>query len=172
MAQFDFRVRSGCHEIREYPLETSQTFEQGEPVVVDLASGEIEECATDPVMVTGIAAGTSLNRVPAAGGDLDGGTALADNTLIGVYLPTDNTLFCCDAENFATDGAATEATPTAANAVGETAGFTTDGTDWRIDTGANNRHVVIEALYNVDGQNVKDPLANSTTAALITFSFI
>lgn len=180
MAQFDIRVRSGCHEIREYPVETLQSFEEGEPVVVDLASGEIEECGSDPVMVTGISATSSINGVINQG---VGDTRLADNTLIGVYLPTDNTLFCCNVggtlatgNRFATDGAGTAATPTAANAVGETAGFIhiTNGTEnvWVVDTGALNKHVVIEALYNSNGQNVKDPNATSTTAAIMTFSFI
>ena len=179
MAANDIRVRSGCHEIREYPLETGQTFDHGDVVVVDLASGEIEECASDPLDVEGIAAYQSRDRYTDPGGD----TALADNTIIGVYLPTDNTLFCCNVggtlatgNRFATDGAGTAATPTAANAVGETAGFIliTDGTEdvWVVDTGAANAHVVIEALYNSEGQNVKDPRATSTVATIMTFSFI
>ena len=185
MAQFDIRVRSGEHEIREYPLETGQDFEQGEPVVVDLASGEIEECGNDPVMVTGISAGSSQNAGVAASAGLAiaPDTTLPDNHLIGVYLPTDNTLFQCNVggtlatgNRFATDGIGTAATPTAANAVGETAGFSvvTDGTEnvWVVDTGSANAHVVIEALYNSVGENIKQVGARSTTAAVMTFSFI
>jgi hypothetical protein len=165
MAQFDIRIRSGEHEIREYPLETLQTFEQGEPV------------GSDPAVVTGISAGTAINQL------VSSTTALADNTLIGVYIPTDNTLFQCNVggtlatgNRFATDGAGTAATPTAANAVGEEAGFIliTDGTEdvWVVDTGAANKHVLIEALYNSSGENIKQVGATSTTAATMTFSFI
>ena len=47
--------------------------------MVDLASGEIEECASDPVMVTGISATSSQNAISNTVPD----TVLADNTLIG-----------------------------------------------------------------------------------------
>ena len=178
MAQFDIRVRSGKHEIREYPLETGMTFEEGEPLVVVLASGEIAECASDPITVTGISATSSRARYPNPGG----GTALPNNTLIGVYLPIDECLFVSNVggtlatgNRFATDGAGTAATPTAATAVGRTAGFIhiTDGTEnvWVVDTGAVNAHVTIEALYNSVGENIKDPNARSTVAATMTYSF-
>jgi hypothetical protein len=172
MALNDIRVRSGKHEIREYPLETGQSFLEGEPVVVDTTSGEIEECGSDPATVTGIAATNSQNSVVTTGG-------LADNTLIGVYLPIDECLFVCNVggtaaagNRFATDGAGTAATPTAANAVGEEAGFILASNNWFIDTGAANKHVVIEALYNSSGENIKQVGATSTTAATMTFSFI
>jgi hypothetical protein len=73
---------------------------------------------------------------------------------------------------FATDGAGTAATPTAATAVGETAGFVRASGNWFIDTGATNKHVLIEALYNSVGENIKQAGATSTTAATMTFSFI
>jgi hypothetical protein len=179
MAQFDIRVRSGEHEIREYPLETGEDFEEGEVVVVDTSSGEIEECGSDPAVVTGISATSSQNAVSNQGVT----ATLADNTLIGVYVPTDNTLFqvnvggtLATGNRFATDGAGTAATPTAATAVGEEAGFIliTDGTEnvWVVDTGAANKHVLIEALYNSVGENIKQAGATSTTAAVMTFSFI
>jgi hypothetical protein len=126
MAQFDIRVDSGEHEIRYYPLETLQDFEEGEVVVVDTSSGEVEECASDPETVLGISATSSQNAVSNQGVT----ATLDDNTLIGVYLPTDNSLFkvnvggtLATGNRFATDGAGTAATPTAVNAVGEEAGF-------------------------------------------------
>jgi hypothetical protein len=96
-----------------------------------------------------------------------------------VYLPLDDTLFevtvggtAAAGNRFATDGAGTAATPTAANAVGEEAGFILASDNWFVDTGATNKHVVIEALYNSFGENIKDPRARSTTAATMTFAFI
>jgi hypothetical protein len=175
MAENDIRVNSGTHEIRAYPVETSQDFSFGEPVVVDTTSGEVEECGSDPATVTGISATHTFNYVA----DPSGGTAVANNTLIGVYLPTDNTLFvvtvggtAAAGNRFATDGAGTAATPTAATAVSEEACFIRASGNWFIDTAAANKHVLIEALYNSEGQNVKDPNATSTTAATMTFSFI
>jgi hypothetical protein len=160
-------------------MEGSETFEEREVVVVDTTSGEVEECASDPTTVLGISATSTQNAVSNQGVS----ATLADNTLIGVYLPTDNTLFqvnvggtLATGNRFATDGAGTAATPTAATAVGEEAGFIriTNGTEdvWVVDTGAANKHVLIEALYNSRGENIKQAGATSTTAAVMTFSFL
>jgi hypothetical protein len=160
-----FRPGSGGTQNQvAYPLAGSQTFEEGEPVV--LSGGSIQECATNPAVVAGISVGTSQGKD--ANGD-DG--TRPTGTLIQVYTPTDEQLFVT--QNFATDGSGTPATPAQSN-VGSQAGFTLDGSGgWYVDTNAVNKHVEIVAVLDGNGQPIGDTnVRTAGTGVSVVFVFL
>jgi hypothetical protein len=146
------------------PIDSGQTFQPGEPVVVD-ADGTIDECGSDPVTVTGIALGSSQGK------DANGiaGT-VANGTQISFYKPVNGQLFVT--RRFATDGAGTAATP-AVTSVGDTAGFILASDIWYVDTGAANVHVEIVAVLDDNGAPLGDTTVRTTgTGTQVVFGFL
>lgn len=141
----------GSHIVVEhYPLAASQTFEPGEPVNVN-ASGQAAEAGSNP-------AGTALTGIAMAGpgsGNIDWatGNAMAAGASIPVVIPTTSTTFATT--NFATDGAGTAATPTAAN-IGDTAGLVLASGNWFVDVGATNKVAEIVDVLDADGKSLKN----------------
>lgn len=160
-----FRAASGgTNTLSAFPLAASQTFEEGEPVVVQ-AAGTLAECATNPGTVAGISAGSSQGKTSTG----DDGTR-PTGTMIQVYSPTDEQLFVT--QNFATDGSGTAATPDQTH-VGDLAGFTLTGGDWYVDTGASNDHVEIVAVLDGNGQPVGDSTVRTAgTGVSVVFVFL
>jgi hypothetical protein len=164
MARNDIRLwsapRGGGDNVSAFPLAASQTFAEGDLVIFD-GAGALTIAATDPQVVAGIAAERAT--------DVDGASRAA-GTLLSVYQPVDSQLWVCN--NFATDGAATPATPTQANAVGLAAGFILDGSgNWFVDTGSGNAPVQIEYVLDGSGRSVTDPNTNPGAGTAVVFRF-
>ena len=138
--------RGGNDHIQAYPLggTPAQTFDEGDPVV--FSSGTLIEASNDPASVAGVAAARSSGA---------GGTVRTTGTMIQVNPLTADQTFKSD--NFATDGSSTVVVPTAANAIGATAGFTVTGGVWFVDTGAANHIVQIEKVLDTAGHDIANP---------------
>jgi len=148
--------RGGNDHIQAYPLGAAQTFDEGDPVV--FSSGTLIEASNDPASVAGVAAARSSGQ---------GGTVRATGTMIQVnQLSADQTF---KTDNFATDGSSTAATPTQANAVGATAGFTVTGGVWFVDTGAANHIVQIEKVLDTAGHDIANPDLSTSTGNWVVF---
>ena len=168
MAKNDIRPSrpssGGTQHITAYPLTTGQTFEEGEVVVV-AAAGTLSEAADDPATVAGISAGGSQGRNTAGGLSV---STRPDGTMIPIYTATDEQVF--ETYNLATDGAGTLVTPTLAH-VGDNAGFTLNGGQWSVDTGAGNEHVEIIEVLDVNGAPLGDQNSR-TVGAGVTVRFV
>lgn len=138
-------ARGGTFQAEGYSMEANATFLRGEPVVFN-GSGFIAECANDPAGLAGIAQESSI--------DIEG-RIRATGTIIPVIEPRDSQLWVCN--NFATDGAATPATPSQANAIGRTAGLTLNGANWTVDTGAGNAILQIDDVIDRNGISLGNP---------------
>lgn len=150
----------GSDNTSDYPLTASASFSEGEPVTL-AAAGGVGEAADNPESIIGIAAVRST--------DADG-TAQTTGTPITVYRTTDTQQFW--SQNFATDGAGTAATPTQANAIGESAGLDLSGGVWTVDTGKGNLLVRIDDVIDIHGFSIADPRTPFGTANAVVFTFI
>ena len=149
--------RGGNDHIQAYPLGGGQTFDEGEPVI--FSSGTLIEATNDPASVAGVAASRS--------GGGQSGTVRTTGTMIQVNpLSADQTF---KTSNFATDGSSTAATPTAANALGATAGFTLSSGNWFVDTGAGNHIVQIEKVLDTAGHDISNPELSTGTGNWVVF---
>jgi hypothetical protein len=152
-----------------YPLTAGQTFLEGEVVAV-AAAGTLSEAATNPAVVTGISIASSQGVSATGEAGMLADQVRPTGTLIQFYKPSSGQLFAC--RNFATDGSGTAATPTLAN-VGDTAGFTLNGDDWYVDTGAGNKHVEITAVLDANGAPLGDTTIRTVgTGVAVVFGFI
>ncbi len=143
------------------PINAAESFGAGEPLTWN-AAGELTEAGDDPATVTGISCTQAT--------DVDG-IALAAGTTISVYGVPSGMLFIC--RQFATDGAGTAVTPTAANAIGVLAGLTRAAGIYSIDIGTGND--VIEIMDVIDlttGDSISNPLISAHTAGAVIFRFI
>ena len=147
-------------ETRAFPVAASQSFQAGEPVVVQ-AAGTLIEAATDPSTIDGIAAHRST--------DVDG-TDLGVGQRVTVYEVGPRQTFRTN--SITSDGAgATALVPTLAN-IGDFAGLAlTGGGVWSLDTGANNLLCKIVGVLDRDGRDLSDPnlLPGTGVTALFTF---
>lgn len=151
--------RGGTYEIQAFPLAATQTFDEGDPVV--FSSGALQEAGNDPATVAGIAAARATGL---------GGAVRATGTQIQVNVPHPDQTF--KTSNFATDGSSTSATPTQANAIGATAGLTTTGGNWFIDTGAANHILQIEKVLDTAGHDIANPELSTGAGNWVVFRFI
>lgn len=154
-----FSSPDGVTGLRAYPVTASQSFQQGEPVVVG-AAGTLGECADDPASVTGIAAHRSTDV---------NGTDLGVGSQITVYTAGPNDTF--KTRRFATDGSGTAATPTLTN-VGEFAGLDFSGGVWTLDTLKNNLICEITGVRDSAGNNLSDPNILPGAGLWVLFKFL
>ena len=154
-----FSSPDGVTGLRAYPVTASQTFQQGEPVVV-IAAGTLSECADDPSSVTGIAAHRSTDV---------NGTDLGVGTPITVYTAGPNDTF--KTNNFATDGAGTAAVPTLTN-VGELAGLDLSSGVWTLDTDQNNLICEIVGVRDAAGNDLSNPNVLPGAGLWVLFKFL
>lgn len=138
-----YRASRGAHfQVSTYPMASGASFSVGEPIVFN-GAGAVTRATTDPPVVVGISAFSST--------DTDG-AALTTGARISVVEADDSQLWLCT--RFATDGAGTSATPTQANAIGKTAGFTLSGSTWAVDTGAANQILRIEDVLDTLSRSI------------------
>lgn len=137
-------IENGAVAPSDIPLASSSTFSRGEPVVFN-GSGYVGDASTDPAAVAGIAMTNA---------QWPDGTSHVQGYGVRVRPLLKNIWYC---DNFATDGAATSATPTVANAIGQLAGFTATGGSWYIDTGAANLLLLIETVLDANGIPITNP---------------
>ena len=146
------------------------TFEEGEPVTIQDASGALQESGDDNSVITGISAGNSQERTTNGIGI----STKPDGSVIQVYKAIRGNVFACG--HFGTAGTGATTTPTLANAMGETAGITNDGTNYVVDTGAANHLVEITGVYYAQNrQRIGDetqPAPADPTQRFVTFEFI
>ena len=148
----------------------AQTFEEGEPVVISGITGYLVEAGDDNATITGISAGSSIGMsATGEAGSLVAGQR-PNGTYVPFYKPVDGQIFLCS--NFATDGAGTRVTPTIANAVGQTAGFTFDDPDYVIDRGCANHHVEIVAVIDADAIPLGDTIRTPGAGVTVVFGFL
>ena len=136
---------------------TGAEFFRGEPVT--LTSGGLVRAGDDPPVVHGIS--TNGTR------DIDN-KLIASGTLMTIHEADNAQSFSC--RNFATDGAGTAVTPTAANAIGKLAGFTLLGSSWVVDTGCNNLILEVEGVMTSRGFQIGAPNAVGG-AVTVVFKF-
>ena len=152
--------------VDHWGLNASETFAVGEPVYLN-TDGEAQESGDDPAPTAfgGIAlssgdtarssdpVGTFVRRVGQYQISGDGHTPTT-NDLVAVAVCMPGATIKCN--NFATDGAGTAATPTQANAIGETAGLTLASGSYSIDTGvtAGNEFLHIIDVLDANGQSI------------------
>lgn len=153
-------ARGGHFQAEGYSMEANATFLRGEPVVFN-GSGFIAECANDPSGVAGVAQESSI--------DIEG-RIRATGTIIPVIEPRESQLWVCD--RFATDGAATPATPSQANAIGRVGGLTLNGANWTVDTGAGNTILKIEDVIDRNNISVGNPAFLRGVGVRVIFRFI
>lgn len=158
-----YKSMSGHTELPKFqgPINASESFGEGEPLVFN-AAGELAEAGDDPASVVGISAHRAT--------DIDN-IAFAAGTTISAYGVPDDQLYVC--ENFATDGAGTAATPTAANAIGVTGGLTFAGGAYSVDTGTGNTILeIFDVISTNTGDSISNPLISAHTADAVVFRFI
>lgn len=153
-----FRAPNGAIDMQSFPVTATQTFRQGEPVVV-IAAGTLSECADDPAVVSGIAAHRSTDA---------GGTDLGVGTQVSVYRSSPGQVFIT--RRFATDGAGTATAPALTN-VGDLAGLDFSGGIWTLDTGQDNLICRIEGVQDIAGNNLGDPNVLPGTGLWVLFTF-
>ena len=170
MAELDivpFRSPSGGSTgVRAFPVAASQTYRHGEPLI--LSSNRLEEAASDPSAIVGIAAESALDIANDTTGGLNGQPASA-GTPRSVYLPVHEQTFL--ARNFATDGSGTSATPTV-SVIGTLAGLTKTGNTWTVDTGANSLICQINDVLDARKNSIDNPNLVSGTAKFVVVEFI
>ena len=153
---------TGAELRAQYPLAAGQTCLEGEPVA--FSAGTLVEASDDPAAIVGIAAMRAEGMGP-------GLAAVSFDTghPITVYGITDSQRFICG--NFATDGAGTAATPTQANAIGQSAGLTLSSGNWSIDTGTANLLCTILDVLDVRKRSIQDPLTGPSTGSFVVVRF-
>jgi len=146
---------------------TAATFVTGEPVTVvtnEIVGSENSAGGVDPVAIDGIAmepAVSRSNRMAALEIEDTGRLVeLADPTKV------------FRARYFATDGAATQTTPTFAAVAGVLGNLVHDGTNWAFDTGAANANCVGIDVLDTDGHSLGDDLELSGTGDTVLFRFL
>ena len=146
MAQNDIVVWKSPHgghaEINRGYLDASETFLTGEPVRVT-ADGTISESPDDPTNddIIGISAGPGSTAV--RNPETNANYTTNDNVFYS--RAADQTLFAT--QNFATDGAGTQAAPAQTN-IGDEAGLTLASGVWSLDVGTTNNVCRIEDVLN------------------------
>jgi len=150
---------NGVVDTRAYPVAASQSFQAGEPVVLQ-AAGTLIECSDDPPAVTGIAAHRST--------DVDG-VDRGVGTQVTVYAGSSGQVF--RTKNFATDGSGTAASPGLTN-VGDLAGLDLSSGVWTLDTGQDNLICEIVGVRDAAGNNLGDPNVLPGTGVWVLFTFI
>ena len=137
----------GTGEIKAFPLRASQSFVEGEPVM--LISNALSNSDTNPSRVIGISAASSQGKTSTGRNG-----ARPTGTLVQVYQTDDNQLFISDM--FSDDGTGTLTVPDATD-VGSDAGLVYNNPDWFVDVSANmNPLVRIEAVLDVTGKYLGD----------------
>ncbi len=155
-----FRTLDGSPEQRvSRGVTASETFLVGEPLAQQ-AGGRAAIAVTDPSTIVGIAAHRSTDV---------NGTSLAGDTQITLYGVGSNQLY--KTRNFAIDGSGTSITPTVA-LIGDFAGLILNGSDWFVDTGANNSICEIVGLRDRNGRDINDPNLVPETIVFTIFRFI
>lgn len=143
------------------PINAAESFGEGEPLFWN-AEGELAETGDDPATVAGISCtqATDVDTV-----------AFAAGTMISVYGVPNDQFFIC--RQFATDGAGTAVTPTAANAIGVTGGLTQAAGIYSVDVGTAN--TILEIMDVIDlstGDSISNPQISAHTAGAVIFRFI
>jgi hypothetical protein len=155
-----FRTLDGSQEQRvSRGVTSSETFLVGEPIAQQ-SGGRAAIATTDPSTVVGIAAHRSTDV---------NGTSLAGDTQITLYGVGRNQLY--KTRNFSTSGTGTSATP-AVTRIGDFAGLILNGSDWYVDTGANNKICEIVGLRDRNGRDISDPSHVVETIVFTIFRFI
>ncbi len=146
-----YRTTDGSQQhTASYALNAAQTFLAGEPVILE-GTGHLSIAVTDPAVIVGIAAHRST--------DVNGTSYLTD-TYVTVYGVDSTQLYKC--RNIATDGSGTAVEP-GKSRIGELAGLVLNGSDWFVDTGANNLICEIVEVRDSVGNLIGDvTLVNST----------
>lgn len=149
MSRNDIRIyseaRGGRFQCSGYSMVAGATFLPGEPVEFT-GTGFIQEAGNNPSGIAGIAAESSI--------DIEG-RIKPTGTVLSIHEPLSSQLWVCNA--FATDGAATPATPNQANAIGRIAGLTLNASTWTVDTGAGNALLRIDDVMDRHGISITDP---------------
>ena len=150
----------GKFQVSSYSMASGATFLPGEPVVFD-GAGFIVEASADPSAILGIATESTI--------DIEG-RIRPDGTGISVIEVQASQLWLCN--QFATDGAATPATPTQANSIGRTGGLTLNVTQWTVDIGAGNAILRIEDVMDRNGISITNPNFVRGTGYHVIFRFL
>jgi hypothetical protein len=161
-------------DVRHYRMDGGETFVVGEIVALG-ADGDLNEAGDDPAgsAVLGIAlapvtysiGGSSTNKNPRTG------TAYATGDMIPVaQLRAGKRVIT---SKFATDGAGTAATPTLANALGETAGLSVTAGVHFIDTGVTNDDLCrIVDVLDSQKRSIQDPSFDGNTGVYVVAEWI
>lgn len=146
-----------------FPVAATQTFLEGEPLVLT-AGGALNEAASDPAAIIGIAA------VPAIVNTFTGASA-ATGTMLSVYGTADSNVFI--SSNFiasAIFGAVT--VPTQANAIGALAGLTLAGGIWSVSASALNLICIIDDVLDARRNSITNPNILTTAGVNVLFRFV
>ncbi len=167
MSRNDFRPfrspHGGAGELKAFPLAASQTFVEGEPVM--LYTNALRNSDENPSAVVGIAAASSQGKT--ANGT-DG--ARPTGTLVQVYQTDDNQLFIT--RQFSDDAEGTLTVPDSTD-IGSEAGLSYANPDWFVDVGTNMNPVVqIEAVLDAAGNYLGDPTLAVGTGTFVVFRFL
>lgn len=136
-------------------LDASESFREGEPVR-RTADGTISESPDDPTATdcVGIAVSsgdtTNTNR---SFFNPQTGAAYTTNDNVFFTVPSSHTYFA--SQNFATDGAGTQAAPLLTH-IGDEAGLTLASGVWSVDIGATNQICRIVDVLNSQKESVGD----------------
>ena len=157
-----------------WALMGAQTFEEGEVVAVG-AGGYVGEAATDPPLVTGISAASSLGM--SANGEIGHLSVAGANTTprpvgtwIQVYKPVQGQYFACS--NLSEDGTGTTLITPLQEHVGDTIGFTLNGGVWGVDRTCANIHAEIVAVIDSHANFLSDINREITAGVSVVFGFL
>ena len=157
----------GSTGTRAFPVAASETYRHGEPLI--LSSNELQEAATDPAAIVGIAAQDARDIANDPTGGLNGQPASA-GTPRTVYLPVHEQTFLC--RNYSADGTgATLSTPAVAQ-IGTLAGLVLNSGVWSVDTAANNLICQINDVLDARKNSIDNPNLVSGTATYVVVEFI
>ncbi len=154
-----YRAPDGVMDMLHLPVAASEAFVAGEPVVVG-AAGTITECATDPSVVTGIAAHKSTD---VKGDDLGAGTQIT------LYGTSPSQIFIT--KNLTTDGAGAAGTPALTN-IGDQLGFALNSGTWSLDTSMNNLTAEVVGVQDAAGNDLGSNNVLAGTGVWLLFRFI
>lgn len=156
-----FKEARGSHfQCAGFSMAANATFLRGEPVVFN-GAGFIDEAGNDPSGIVGIAQESTINIESAI---------RPAGTIISIIEVQDSQLWVC--ERFATDGAATPATPTQANSIGRLGGLTLNGPNWTVDTGAGNSILRVEDVLDRNNISVTNPAFSKGAGVRVIFRFV
>jgi len=158
-----WRSPVGDEERLAFPVAATQTFFEGEPLVLT-AGGALNEAVDDPAAIIGIAA------VPAITNTFSGASA-ATGTMLTVYGTADSNVFRCS--NFISTALAGSVTvPTQANAIGELAGLDLTGGVWSVSCSALNMICIIDDVLDAQKNSITNPNILTTAGVHVLFRFI